>query len=150
MLRVAKWPIVGPLFDHLRGRGATGGILRVIYGDASRVTDQDIDQYYAPIALPDFGRGLRGILREFSFEDLRGRLGSIMTPTLVMWGTRDRLIPQQIGAAMAAQLPHSSLARFQAAGHALPEESPEEFNRVLIGYLKTGLPAAPANLALIH
>ena len=148
MLRVAKWPIVGPLFDHLRGRDATGRILRAIYGDASRVTDQDIDQYYAPIALPDFGRGLRGILHEFSFEDLKDRLGSIMTPTLVMWGTRDRLIPQQIGERMAAELPHSSLARFQAAGHALPEESPEEFNRVLIGYLKSGLPVTPANLAL--
>jgi pimeloyl-ACP methyl ester carboxylesterase len=148
MLRVARWPIVGPLFDHLRGRGATGSILRAIYGDASRVTERDIDQYYAPIALPDFGRGLRGILHEFSFDDLRGRLGSIMTPTLVMWGTRDRLIPQQIGEAMAAQLPHSSLARFPTAGHALPEESPEEFNRVLIGYLKSGLPAAPENLAL--
>jgi len=148
MLRMGKWPILGPLFDHLRGRSATGRILRRIYGDPSRVTEQDIDQYYAPIALPEYGRGLRGILREFNFEDLQGRLGSIMTPTLVLWGTRDRLIPQQVGEAMAAQLPHSSLARFQTAGHALPEERPEEFNRVLIGYLKTGLPLVPANLAL--
>ena len=148
MLRVARWPIIGPLFDHLRGRGATGGILRAIYGDPSRVTDQDVDQYYAPIALPEFGRSLRGVLREFSFEDLQGRLGTLMTPTLVMWGTRDRLIPQTIGEAMAAGLPHSALARFQAAGHALPEESPEEFNRVLLGFLKSGIPAVPANLAL--
>lgn len=148
MLRVARWPIIGPLFDHLRGRGATGGILRAIYGDPSRVTDQEIDQYYAPIALPEFGRSLRGVLREFSFEDLQGRLGTLMTPTLVMWGTRDRLIPQTIGVAMVAGLPHSALARFQAAGHALPEENPEAFNRVLIGFLKSGLPAAPANLAL--
>lgn len=148
ILRVARWPIIGPLFDHLRGRGATGGILRATYGDPSRVTDQEIDQYYAPIALPEFGRSLRGVLREFSFEDLQGRLGTLMTPTLVMWGTRDRLIPQTIGVAMAAGLPHSALARFQAAGHALPEENPEEFNRVLIGFLKSGLPAAPANLAL--
>lgn len=148
ILRVARWPIIGPLFDHLRGRGATGGILRAIYGDPSRVTDQDVDQYYAPIALPEFGRSLRGVLREFSFEDLQGRLGTLMTPTLVMWGTRDRLIPQTIGEAMAAGLPHSALARFQAAGHALPEESPEEFNRVLLGFLKSGIPTTPANLAL--
>ena len=148
MLRVAKWPIVGPIFDHLRGRSATGGILRAIYGDGSRVTEQDIDQYYAPIALPDFGHSLRGVLREFSFEDLKGRLAAILTPTLVMWGTRDRLIPQTIGEEMAGQLPHSALARFQTAGHALPEESHEAFNRVLVGFLKSGLPTAPANLAL--
>ena len=148
MLRVARWPVVGPLFDRLRGRGATATILRNIYGDPSRITEQQIDQYYAPVASPDFGRGLRGILHEFRFDDLQGRLGSIMTPTLVMWGTRDRVIPQLIGETMAAQLPHASLARFQTAGHALPEESPEEFNRVLIGYLRSGLPVAPANLAL--
>jgi len=150
MLRVARWPIVGPVFDHLRGRAATGRILRAIYGDGSRVTEQDIDQYYAPIALPDFGRSLRGVLREFSFDDLAGRLGSIQTPTLVMWGTRDQVIPQTIGVVLAAQLPHAALARFQTAGHALPEEAHEAFNRVLVGYLKTGLPATPADLALRH
>ena len=150
MLRVARWPIIGPLFDHFRGRGATGRILRAIYGDGSRVREQDIDQYYAPLALPDFGRSLRGVLREFNFADLQGRLGSIPTPTLVMWGSRDQVIPQTIGAKMAAELPHSALARFQTAGHALPEESPAAFNRVLIGFLKSGLPAAPANLAFGH
>lgn len=147
MLRVAKWPIVGPLFDHLRGRSATGGILRAIYGDGSQVKEQDIDQYYAPVALPDFGRSLRGVLREFNFADLHGRLGALSTPTLVMWGTRDLVIPQSIGEMMAAELPHSALARFRTAGHALPEESPEAFNRVLIGFLKSDLPTAPANLA---
>ena len=150
MLRVARWPIVGPVFDHLRGRGATGRILRAIYGDGSRVTERDVDQYYAPIARPEFARSLRGVLREFAFDDLKGRLGAIQIPTLVMWGTRDHLIPQAIGEDMAARLPRSTLARFRTAGHALPEEEHEAFNRVLIGYLKSGILAAPANLALNH
>ena len=148
MLRVARWPIVGPLFDYFRGRSATARILRNIYGDSRRVTEQDIDQYYASVALPGFGQSLRGVLREFSFDDLKGRLGNLMTPTLVMWGARDQVIPQTIGEAMAAGLPHSALARFQTAGHALPEEAPDEFNRVLIAFLKSGIPGPPVNLAL--
>lgn len=148
MLRVARWPIVGPVFDHLRGRGATARMLHAIYGDGSRVTEQDIDQYYAPVARPEFGRGLRGVLREFNFADLQGRMGAINAPTLVMWGARDRLIPASIAEEMAAQLPHSALARFQTAGHALPEESHEAFDRVLLGFLKSGIPTAPQNLAL--
>jgi pimeloyl-ACP methyl ester carboxylesterase len=147
MLRVAHWSIVGPLFDRLRGRGATATILKVMYADPSRVTEQDIDQYYASIALPDFGRSLRGVLREFSFDDLQGRLGGIITPTLVMWGVRDRLILPLVGEAMVTRLPHGALARFPGAGHALPEESHEAFNRVLLGFLKSGLPAPPENLA---
>lgn len=149
MLRVAHWPIVGALFDHLRGRAATAGILKALYADPSRVTPQDVDQYYAPLAEPGFGRGLRGVLREFRFDRLRGRLGQLTTPTLVMWGTRDRLIPLTVGQVMAAELPHSVLLRFPATGHALPEEAPEAFNRALVGFLLRGVPTPPADLAAL-
>lgn len=147
MLRVAHWPIVAPLFERLRGRSATATILNAMYADPSRVTEQDVDQYYASVALPDFGRSLRGVLREFRFDDLQGRLGGIMAPTLVMWGLQDRLIPPLVGEAMVSRLPHGALARFPAAGHALPEESHAAFNRVLLGFLKSGLPLPPENLA---
>jgi pimeloyl-ACP methyl ester carboxylesterase len=148
MLRVARWPFVAPLFDRLRGRGSTARILRSTYADASRVTSQDIDQYYAPVALPEFGRSLRGVLLHFRFDSLQGRLGSVVAPALVMWGAQDNLISPSIGEAMVSQLPHASLVRFPAAGHALPEEAPDRFNRVLLGFLKTGLPAPPENLVL--
>ena len=147
MLRVAHWPIVGALFDRARGRAATAGILKALYGAPSRVTAEDVDQYYAPIAEPGFGRALRGVLREFTFDGLRGRLGGLVTPTLVMWGTQDQLIPTSVGQAMNGELPHAFLVRFPDAGHALPEEAPEAFNRALIGFLQGGLPVPPENLA---
>ncbi len=147
MLRVAHWPIVGALFDRLRGRAATAGILKALYAVPSRVTAEDVDQYYAPLAEPGFGRGLRGVLREFGFERLRGHLGQLATPTLVMWGTRDRLIPLSVGEAMATELPRAVLLRFPDAGHALPEEAPGAFNRALVGFLLRGLPPVPGDLA---
>jgi pimeloyl-ACP methyl ester carboxylesterase len=148
MLRVAHWPIVGALFDHLRGRAATAGILKTLYAVPSRLTVEDVDQYYAPLAEPGFGRGLRGVLREFSFDQLRGRLGQLATPTLVMWGTRDRLIPVSVGESMATDLPRAVLLRFPDAGHALPEEAPEAFNRALVGFLLRGFPPPPRDLAV--
>lgn len=146
MLRVAHWPIVGALFDHLRGRAATARILRALYAVPSRLSVEDVDQYYAPIAEPGFGRGLRGVLREFRFDGLRGHLGQVATPTLVMWGSRDRLIPLAVGEAMVTELPHAVLLRFPA-GHALPEETPEAFNRALVGFLLRGIPIPPADVA---
>jgi pimeloyl-ACP methyl ester carboxylesterase len=147
MLRVAHWPIVGAVFDHLRGRAATAGILKALYGVPSRVGVEDVDQYYAPIAEPGFGRALRGVLGAFRFDALRDRLGQLAAPTLVMWGTRDRLIPVTVGEAMVARLPRGVLVRFPDAGHALPEESPEAFNRALIGFLQNGIPLPPKDLA---
>lgn len=150
MLRVARWPIVGALFDGLRGRGATARILKVLYADPSRVTSQDVDQYYAPLAEPGFGRGLRGVLREFRFDGLRGRLGRIQTPTLVMWGAQDRLIPATVGQAMVSGLGHAALVRFAGVGHALPEEAPGAFTLALLTFLQRGLPSPPENVAKLH
>lgn len=147
MLRVAHWPIVGVLFDRLRGRAATLGILKSLYGVPSRVTAEQVDQYYAPIAEPGFGRSLRGVLSQFRFDALTDRLGQLSTPTLVMWGTEDRLIPVAVGQAMADQIPGALLVRFPGAGHAVPEESPEEFNQGLIAFLAHGLTAPPGDVA---
>jgi pimeloyl-ACP methyl ester carboxylesterase len=147
MLRVARWPVVGALFDGLRGRAATARILKALYADPSRITNQDVDQYYAPLAEPGFGRGLRGVLREFRFDGLQGRLGQIRTPTLVMWGAQDRLIPATVGQAMVTGLDHAALVRFAGVGHALPEEAPGAFNRGLLTFLERGLPSPPENVA---
>jgi pimeloyl-ACP methyl ester carboxylesterase len=147
MLRAARWPVVGWIVDRLRGRAATARILKATYARGSRVTEADVDQYYAPVAQPDFAPALRGVFREFKFDRLAGRLGMIAAPTLVMWGAEDRLIPFSVGQAMVAALPRGALVRLADAGHAAPEEQPGAFNRSLLAFLESGLPQAPPNLA---
>lgn len=147
MLRVAHWPIVGASFDRLRGRAATAGILKALYAVPSRVTAEEVDQYYAPIAEPGFGRCLRGVLGQFRFDALTNRLARVSAPTLVMWGTADRLIPAAVGQSMADQIPGALMVRFPDAGHAVPEESPGAFNEALIGFLAHGPSLPPADIA---
>ena len=149
ILRVARWPVVGALFNGLRGRSATAGLLKALYANPSRVTTQDVDQYYAPLAEPGFGRSLRAVLREFRFDTLQGRLGGIQVPTPVMWGAQDRLIPPTVGQVMVSGLARAAFVRFPGAGHALPEEAPDAFNRTLLAYLRHGLPSPPENLAFV-
>lgn len=147
MLRVARWPVVGALFDRFRGRDATARILKMLYGDPSRVTDQDVDQYYAPLAEPGAGRALRGVMRTYRFDTLRPRIDSITAPTLLVWGSRDRLIPAAIGQAVVAEFQRGAFVLVPGAGHAAPEEAPSAFNRTLIAFLSRGLPAPPLNVA---
>ena len=148
LLRAATWPIVEPLVSGLRGRWVTGWILKSTYRDPNKVLPADIDQYYAPVAEPDFGQALRGVLREFRFDALGGRLGAVAVPALAIWGERDRWIPPQLGMALASELPRVAFVLVPHAGHAAAEEAPDEVNRSLIAFLKQGVSSAPPDVAL--
>jgi pimeloyl-ACP methyl ester carboxylesterase len=146
-LRVARWPLLGALAMALRARSSTAGVLRSTYADPTKLTAQDLDQYYAPVPDPDYGRALRRTLEEFRFDALVGRLGGVIQPTLVIWGAADRWIPPAIGRKMAAELPRAAFVLLPRAGHSAPEEAPEVVNPSLIAFLKQGLPHVPENLA---
>ena len=109
-----------------------------------------MDQYYAPVAQPEYPRALVGVLREFRFTALEGRLDRIAAPTLVLWGEEDRWVPIGLGRALAAGIRSSAFVSVPRAGHSVQEESPEDVNHLVIRFLKDGLPRVPADLAFGH
>lgn len=149
LLRVARWPFAGAVVTALRGRGPTARVLRATYADPRKVTEQDIDQYYAPVPERRFGRALRGVLREFRFDTLLERLerATVQAPTLVIWGAEDSWIPVRQGSRIAAALPRAVFVAVPGAGHAVAEEAPAAVNRLLVEFLKQGLSRIPENVA---
>ena len=131
----------------LLSRTAVAAILRYCFADPRRVTRNDIDQYYAPVARPAGRRAIARVLAEFRFDILRGRAAAIAAPTLILWGTADRVIPFQSVADLANDLPRGAVVLIRDAGHNPQEEQPAEVNRQLIAYLRYGLPATPPDLA---
>jgi len=148
LFRVARWPVLGPAILAFRGRGFTARLLKATYFDPSKVTEGDVDQYYAPVAQPAHGRALRGVLRQFHFDGLKGRLDKILAPTVVLWGEEDRWLPVGLGRALAAGITRSAFVSVPHAGHSVQEEAPDEVNHLVIRFLKDGLPRVPADLAL--
>lgn len=147
VLKMARWPLLGAVMTTFRGRWITGRIVRSTFADPGKVTAADVDQYYAPVPDPDYGRALRGVLREFRFDTLGGRLGSVQTPTLILWGDADRWIALGDGSRFARELPRSEFVVLERTGHDAPEESPDQVNPVLLGFLKEGLSRIPENVA---
>jgi len=148
LFRVGRWPLIRPLLFAFRGRGLTERLLKATYADPGKVSEADVDQYYAPVAEPEYGRALRAVLRSFRFDALAGRLDHISAPTLVLWGEADRLIPLTLGRALAAGIPRAAFLSVPRAGHSVQEEAPEEVNRLVIEFLKNGLARIPGDLAL--
>jgi pimeloyl-ACP methyl ester carboxylesterase len=75
---------------------------------------------------------------------VRDRLGEITAPTLVVFGTDDRMIPNPVfnGGATAAiaregaaRIPHASLVLVPGAGHTVFHDAPEAFNRAIEEFL---------------
>ncbi|MCW5874014.1 MAG: alpha/beta fold hydrolase [Anaerolineales bacterium] len=62
-------------------------------------------------------------------------LRQISAPTLVVHGEEDQVIPKSEAEAMAAAIPGSQLHLIAQAGHVPNLEQPEEFNRIVEGFL---------------
>lgn len=70
---------------------------------------------------------------EYTVKD---RLAELRCPVLVTHGTMDRLIPYRAGQAVAESIPGSRFVSEDGAGHSLPKERAESFNRELIAFLR--------------
>jgi pimeloyl-ACP methyl ester carboxylesterase len=73
--------------------------------------------------------------RDLLAEDVRGELGWVGPPTLLVWGNRDPLIPPSIGEVMRAGIPDSRLLVIEGAGHNPMFDCPEDFNAALLAFL---------------
>lgn len=148
LTRLARAPFVGRVLAGFRSRASVEAALRSTFGAPSRVTQAEVDQYYAPVAAPDFGRTLAGVARHFDFSALKGRIDSISVPTLVMWGSRDIWIPPSVGEQMVTSLPRAAFVLVPGAGHDLPDEAPAALLRSLIAFLQQGIAKPPSNVAM--
>lgn len=72
----------------------------------------------------DFVMRVRGPDRD---ADLEAAMRRLETPTLILFGTRDRLMPPELGRIYKGLMPNSHLVFVYDAGHAISTERPEAF-----------------------
>ena len=78
-------------------------------------------------------RRLRGPDRD---ADLEARLCDLAIPTLVLFGTRDGVIPPDIGRVYKELMPNAHLVFVYDAGHGIAAERPEAFAEVVVDFLE--------------
>lgn len=69
-------------------------------------------------------------------EHVTGYLKSLDMPTLIVWGSRDRVIPLEHGALLARHITHGRLAVIRGAGHMPFYQKPSEFNKLVTHFLE--------------
>ncbi len=81
--------------------------------------------------LPNLYRSARDLLR----DDVEALLPTITTPTLVIWGARDPLVPPQLGQHLARRIPGARYVELSRAGHVVMVDQPAAFNQAVLDFL---------------
>ena len=62
-------------------------------------------------------------------------LGGLATPTLVVWGRHDRIVPLECGERYVKALAGARLEVIEGAGHFIDMEKPRELAQLVSGFL---------------
>ena len=142
LARLVSPSLVDIVLPHLVARWIVARTHRMVYGDASRITARDEDEYWAPSQFPSFARAMRRLLHEFRWTRPPARvraqrLNTLREPMLVVIGTRDRLVlaAAPYVAALVAEGVKLELRVIDGGGHAVNEERPIEVAQFALEFL---------------
>lgn len=127
----------GPTFEKLRTF-----ICEDLVYDASRITEDVLRQRFESSIQPDVVanpplRAPRDIeaFRRLDFI-LDPRLPQLANPTLVLWGTEDRVNPPSGATALQQRMPACDVYLFSRTGHWVQWERADEFNAAVAAFLR--------------
>jgi pimeloyl-ACP methyl ester carboxylesterase len=81
--------------------------------------------------------------RRLLSDDVRDELRSVSAPTLLIWGSRDALVPPTLAPQVCAALTDARLLILPGAGHVAQYDRPHEFNTATLNFL-AGRSSAPS------
>lgn len=111
------------------GRSRHRDLLAAMYGNPGRMPASSIDDYRERLCRPGLGAAVAGYARHWRRDqaELRAALPQVTMPVLLLWGSRDRVVPAGTAPALRAALPHARLTLLSGLGHLPFEEDPESF-----------------------
>ena len=123
-----------------RWRVADSLWLRRLFGDESKIPPDALDGYRVPVFKNHGFRHALCIVKNWKADlaELEAALPTIRDyPTLLMWGTKDLAVDFSSAEPLRQNFREARLVAFDGVGHLPYEETPQEFNRALIEFLKT-------------
>ena len=102
------------------------------------MTAETLEGYVRPLLQPGIFEHAVKTVRTWHADmtELESALPKIVDiPTLLVWGSKDRVVDPASAELMAKRLPGARIAVLQGAGHLPYEEYPEEFCRIIQDFL---------------
>ncbi|CAG9620993.1 alpha/beta fold hydrolase [Sutcliffiella rhizosphaerae] len=120
----------------LAKKGAIQNLLNVVH-DHSLIDDEMIAGYTEPFYDDRIFHALTRMIRDREGDLASEILRNINTPSLLIWGEEDKVVPIEIGRRLHRDLPNSQLITYKNTGHLLPEEKPQHVYDNIMEFLQT-------------
>lgn len=133
--KLAAIPALAPLMANILPRRLVEASTRSVYGDPGKVTPELVDRYYELTLREGNREALRERFKQVPAIDNTERIASIQTPTLIIWGGRDGLIPPLNARRFNRDIAASELVMFEGLGHVPQEESPSRVAAAIRAFL---------------
>jgi pimeloyl-ACP methyl ester carboxylesterase len=119
--------------------GITDRLVRpASFAERSGITKNDYERIRHDVRRPGQGRVRAECYQAMRDNDLRGRLGQELPPSLVLWGAEDNTVPLRDAGVVADEWAEADLRIMPKAGHWPQFEMPGTVRRFVAAYL--GLP----------
>lgn len=116
----------------------TDRLLRpALFADRTGITENEYKRIRADARRPGQGRVRAECFAAMLNNDLRGKLGEIETPALVIWGMEDNTVPLRDASVVAKEWPNADLRVIPNAGHWPQFETPIITERYIRAFLST-------------
>ncbi|WP_214415205.1 alpha/beta fold hydrolase [Sphaerisporangium fuscum] len=135
---ILKYPVIGELLTNLTGTGKAtyrGWIAHTLV-HRERATAQLVDELWAPATFRDNLRATYELERGLNWAETEEAMPSTRTPTLVLWGEQDKIVPVWQARRIGALLPDARVQILDRCGHAVQLDCPEPVNRLLLDFLR--------------
>ena len=119
--KIAQTPGINLLVEQITPRSLIAQSLEQSVSVKSVASEAAVDRYWEMLRYPG---NRRATLKRFSqpYDPLgEAEIAAVATPTLILWGEEDRLIPVEAGQWLAKTLPNNRLVVYPGIGH-LPQE----------------------------
>jgi len=128
LLNLACFPGVGDLGKIMMPRLMVKLCLKDVYGNQDLVTEKLVDHYFGLSTLPGAREAYINIFRLIKAGSKKPGIGknikNISSPTLLMWGKKDRWVPVDLLDKWLQDVPHAVAKLYPGVGHIPMEEKP--------------------------
>lgn len=124
--RLASIPGMDWLFENILPRYLVEEGFRDVWGDPNRVTPEMVERSIELTQREGNRRAFLDRSHQWHGGSLSHRIPELKSPTLIIWGGRDRLIPPENAERFHRDVVGSTLVIFEDLGHAPEEEDPAQ------------------------